>query len=98
VRLVGWDIIHGLGYVQWSVAVSTGFFFLGIYAYLWQGFTNISFKEAFEVSKKFNILKIEQKANLEFQQMVQNLEEGIVLVVDNKISFENNKFSDLIKN
>jgi hypothetical protein len=30
--------------------------------------------------------------------MVQNLEEGIVLVVDNKISFENNKFSDLIKN
>jgi hypothetical protein len=66
VRLVGWDIINGLGLVYWGIASCTGLFFLAIYAYTWQCFINISFKEAFEVSKQINILKLQQKANVEF--------------------------------
>jgi len=45
---------------------STGLFFLAIFAYTWQCFMNISFKEAFEVSKQINFLKLQQKANVEF--------------------------------
>ena len=42
----------------------------GIYSASLQGVLNVSFNEAFEVSKQLSKLKLQQKANLEFQQMV----------------------------
>ena len=42
----------------------------GIYSAMLQGVLNVSFNEAFEVSKQLSKLKLQQKANLGFQQMV----------------------------
>jgi hypothetical protein len=38
----------------------------GIYSASLQGVINVSFKEAFEVSKQLSKLKLQQMANLEF--------------------------------
>ena len=61
------------------------------------GLKNIDFQELSEVSKVIGTLESKEEASKEFQIMFQALEEGIVLIKEEKIMLTNTKFTMLMQ-